>query len=338
MSRSLRFTETDLLLVNALQINPRASWSLLRNAIDLDPAALSQRWQRLVDSGLAWTTCYPAVNRWHIAFAYIEINCLPGIRDSVMEALTDDPNTLSIEFTTGRRDLFLTIAMSDIASIDRYVSDQIARVPGVTSTRTHHVRRYFTEGSGWRLQALSPAMQHRLEAEKISPRIQAPPPRFTPLEQQIITALGYDGRRTASSIAATLDVSVSAVTRGILRLLSTGRVTLRCDFAHNLSPWNVITVLWVSAPHDQLNRIAEAMLRLPQVRQVSSIVGEANLMVQSWMRSLGELDTIEQTLAQRFPGIRVLDRWIVSHIPKRFGHVLNEAGLHERFVPFRIAP
>ncbi len=338
MSESLRFDETDLLLVNALQISPRAPWSRLHDVVGLDPATLSQRWQRLSEQGLAWTTCYPDLQRWNIAFAYVEIDCAPQTRESIMNELADDRYTLSIEFTTGRRDIFLTVAMADIDAIDRYVGDRIAIVPGVTSTRTHHVRRFFTEGADWRLRALSPSVQQRLAARESHPRDDGPLPRFTSLEQSIITALGFDARRTASSIADELGVSVSAVTRGIFRLLSTRRAALRCDIAHNLSPWNVIAVLWVSAPHNQLEAIAKAMMRLPQVRQCSSIAGEANLMVQSWMRSLGELDTIEQALALNFPGARVLDRWIVSRIPKRLGHVLDRDGLRQRFIPFGIYP
>jgi DNA-binding Lrp family transcriptional regulator len=332
MARSLQFDETDLLLVNALQIAPRASWAQLHAALGIDPATLSARWQRLSQEGVAWTTCYPDPAYWNAVFAYVEVDCVPGYRDSVMAELAKDAETISIECTTGRRDLFLSVTMLDIESIDSYVADRVSAVPGVSSTRTHHVRRYYRQGADWRVHALTSAQQRRV-AEAV-PAVEAGPfPRYTPLERRLISALGQDARRSVSSLADELGVSVSAVSRRIARLMTTGRVSLRCDIAHNHSPWNVIAVLWISAPQDQLQRIAEAMVKFPQVRQCCSLASEANFMIQPWMHSLGELDTIEEVLVTKFPSVRVLDRWVVSRTPKRLGHVIGQDGRRSGFVP-----
>jgi DNA-binding Lrp family transcriptional regulator len=332
MPRSLQFDETDLLLVNALQIAPRASWAQLHAALGIDPATLSARWQRLSQEGVAWTTCYPDPAHWNAVFAYVEVDCVPRFRDSVMAELAKDSETISIECTTGRRDLFLSVTMLDIASIDSYVAERVSAVPGVSSTRTHHVRRYYRQGADWRLHALTRA-QHRRVAEAVPTVEDEPFLRYTPLDRRIVTALGLDARRSVSSLADELGVSVSAVSRRIARLTTTGRASFRCDIAHTHSPWNVITVVWISAPQDQLQRIAETMVTFPQVRQCCSLSSEANFMIQLWMRSLGELDTIEEALVTKFPTVRVLDRWVVSRTPKRLGHVIGEDGRRSGFVP-----
>ncbi len=336
MGRLLQFDETDLLLVNALQIAPRASWAQLHAATGIDPATLSARWQRLTREGLAWTTCYPDLRHWQAAFAYVEVNCVSGTRDSVMAEITNDPAAVSIECTTGRRDLFVSVTMTDIESIDRYVAERLSAVPGVSSTRTHHVRRYYSEGADWRVHALSAAQQRRLGTVMPEPQRGAAR-RYSPLEHRIMTALGCDARRSATSLAEELGVSVSAVSRTIARLTTTGRASLRCDIAHNHSPWNIIAVLWISAPQDRLQEIADAMVRFPQVRQCCSLASEANFMVQPWMRSLSELDAIEEVLITRVPSARVLDRWVVSRIPKRLGHVIDYDGRHSGFVPLPLA-
>lgn len=332
MARISRFDETDLLLVNALQIAPRASWAQLHAATGIDPATLSSRWQQLRDEGLAWTTCYPHLQHWNAAFAYVEVDCAPGTRDDVMTELAGDSEAISIECTTGRRDLFLSVTMRDIESIDHYVAERLSAVPGVRSTRTHHVRRYYSEGADWRVRALTTVQQRRL-TNSLPETEPGPAQRYSSLERRIITALGRDARRSASSLAEELEVSVSAVSRGISRLISTGRASLRCDIAHNLSPWNVVAVIWISAPQNQLREIAETLMRFPQVRQCCSLASEANFMIQPWMRSLGELDTIEEALVSRFPAVRVLDRWVVSRMPKRLGHRLDPSGRRFDFVP-----
>ncbi len=43
--------ELDLALVDALQVNPRASWAALGDVLELAPVTLARRWQRLAESG-----------------------------------------------------------------------------------------------------------------------------------------------------------------------------------------------------------------------------------------------------------------------------------------------
>lgn len=44
-------SEAELELIDALQINPRASWVDLGQATGSDPATAARRWQRLTGSG-----------------------------------------------------------------------------------------------------------------------------------------------------------------------------------------------------------------------------------------------------------------------------------------------
>lgn len=49
----------DQALVHALQIAPRAGWSVIAPVLGVDAATLRRRWQRLQDAGAAWVTCHP---------------------------------------------------------------------------------------------------------------------------------------------------------------------------------------------------------------------------------------------------------------------------------------
>jgi DNA-binding Lrp family transcriptional regulator len=332
------FDETDLLLVSALQVAPRASWSDLGYALGFDPVTLSNHWRRLQSEGLAWTTCYPDLtSSWRGSLAFVELDCVPGTREAVALELSKDPGTCSIEYTTGRRDLFLTVMMGGLGEIDTYVAERVGVIPGVSSTRTHHIRRVFSEGSTWRLGRLSPVQERRLQQIQQRESTDGPPRPPTATEIKLMVQLGGDGRRSASSIAAELGLSVSTVSRGIDRVLANKRGTLRCDIAHDASPWNVIAVVWLSAPHHQVPTIAASMIRVPQVRLCCTLASTANLMVQVWMRSLDEMDTIEDALVTDFPGARVLDRWVVSRIPKRMGHLMDRKGRRISYVPIPFA-
>lgn len=320
----------DLLLIHALQVSPRASWRELGAALGVDPRTLSRRWRKLSDEGVAWTTCYP--NLRLNSFAFVEVTCAAGARETVIAALSKDAATYSVDCTTGRRDLFLSVVMDTLIEIDDYVERRLSQMPEVTSTRTHHVRTMFAEGAGWRIGVLP-----KQRSESLQPYVHHVDRRsahtLSALERKLIILLGADGRRSASSIAEELGVSVSAVTRGVSRVLFTGRGTVRCDFAHDYSPWKAIAVMWLSIPQDQVQDVALAMARLPQVRVVCSLASEANMMLQLWMRSLDEMDTVEQALSEACAQARVLDRWVVPRIAKRMGHVLGPEGRRSGYVP-----
>ena len=51
-----RADELDLAIVNCLQLQPRASWTLVGEALDVDPVTVARRWQRLSSAGIAWVS------------------------------------------------------------------------------------------------------------------------------------------------------------------------------------------------------------------------------------------------------------------------------------------
>jgi len=46
---SAKLSEADLALVNALQVQPRASWSLIGKALGVGPVTVARHWERLVE-------------------------------------------------------------------------------------------------------------------------------------------------------------------------------------------------------------------------------------------------------------------------------------------------
>ncbi|GAA3353999.1 hypothetical protein GCM10017744_009850 [Streptomyces antimycoticus] len=54
--------ELDRGLVHALQIHPRAPWTLVGDVLAVNPVTAARRWRRLQEAGLAWVTAYPQLS------------------------------------------------------------------------------------------------------------------------------------------------------------------------------------------------------------------------------------------------------------------------------------
>ncbi|WP_461031747.1 Lrp/AsnC family transcriptional regulator [Streptomyces mayteni] len=328
------FDAMDFAIINALQINPRVSWARLGQILTIAPSTLSRRWSRVTRERRVWSSCFHAVNEQlrDLATAVVEIGCLPGRRESVIELLSGHPPVVSVHCTSGGRDLVLTVSLPTRIAVDRYVDEVIARVPGVRQLETSYFRRVFKPGSDWRPHALT-AAQARAVAETLPTATSDPRPNAFLLE--LVALIGDEVRRPISELRPRVGRSLSAVSRGVDALLVASWVNWRIDFSHELGGWEEL-MLWFDVPQSELDDVAAALRRFPQLRWCSSMTGASNLIATVCVRDLVELDEIEGALAERFPRARVTDRCVVPRIAKRMGHVIGYDGRLERYVPFTV--
>ena len=68
--------EEDALVVDALQLAPRAPWSAVGDVLGIAPTTAAKRFQRLVDEGVAWVTASPGMmTSSPQCYAHVEITC-----------------------------------------------------------------------------------------------------------------------------------------------------------------------------------------------------------------------------------------------------------------------
>ncbi|GIH79859.1 AsnC family transcriptional regulator [Planobispora longispora] len=323
--------ELDLALINALQMAPRAPWSRLAGPLGVDPATLSRRWARLSRSGCAWVTCVAGPSQVEFgAFALVEVGCAPGMREEVAARLAGDPHALSVEITTGNRDLLLTVGAANLTLMSEYALHRLGNLPGITSTRTHLAQRIHREASRWRFDSLSQDQRRDLESRDAR---RAEPAISSAEENEVILALAVDGRQPYAQLAETVGKPESTVRRLAAAALGSGRAVLRCEAAHLLAGWRVTATLWLSVPPVDLDVVADGMANMREVRLSCSIVGEANLLATVWLHGLNELSRFEAQLAARFPAIRILDRTVTLRWVKRMGRLLDAEGRSIGYVP-----
>ncbi|MFB8268079.1 MULTISPECIES: Lrp/AsnC family transcriptional regulator [unclassified Streptomyces] len=312
--------ELDLALVNALQIDPRAPWTKLAAALDVDAATVARRWERLRSAGLAWVTAYA----YDVGGgALVEVDCAPGQDAAVAAALSADPKVVTVEHTAGGRDLLVTVMTPDFSTLSAYIVDTLGAVPGVTSSRAHLITRSYTEGSIWRLRSLTRTQQEALAASRRSAGGAAP---YLADHRALVTALGEDGRLPVGELAARLGVSVNTASRRLGRLLDSGRLVLRCDLARSLSGSPVSVTFFGSVPPEHLDSTARELAKLPEIRLCVGTAGPQNLIATVWVASLLDAQLLEVKLAGRLPHLRIADRAVALRAVKLMGRLLDAEG------------
>lgn len=323
--------EVDTAMVHALQLNPRAPWTLIGEVIGIDPVTARRRWNRLESAGAAWLTAYPALRRGAAGvLAFVEVNCEADYVRSAARTLASDPRVASIEHVTGDRDLCLTVGLRSLAQLSHVLAGDINRVRGIRSTRTQLATSTFIEGSAWHLGALDGTQRQRLARRPVPA---TPPPREQDV-QDLVRALAPDVRMGIGELAQRLGCGREAARRRLDSALAHRALHLRCDVVQQQSGWPVSVTLWADVPPGQQEDVARALARMPETRlSVGLTGGAANLLVSVWLRGLDDEQRLEAQLSERVPGLRIIDRAITLRHLKRVGWLLAADGRAEELVP-----
>lgn len=339
MTDSVDLAESDLAIVEALQIAPRAPWAAVGRATGLSPVTVARRWQRLTQDGLAWVTGAPGISVWNAqCVAYVDIVCAPGCVLTVADTLARDRHALSVEVTAGSADIFLTIATADLRALARYLLERVDVIPGINSARTRISTRLYRDGSRWRLGALPPHAASTLAVppganDRSHGGASSPLQR---IDRSMLIQLGLDGRSSYAALGASAGVSEATARRRSNRLLGTGAVLLRAEVAARLAGWTVPVTLSIDAPTSRLTEIAREIAQLRQVRLCAALAGTPPLVVTAWLRDIDAVHDFETSLTKAVPDLTVVDRLITLRTIKRMGRLLDEDGRAVGAVPMDV--
>ncbi|WP_066949264.1 Lrp/AsnC family transcriptional regulator [Microtetraspora fusca] len=320
--------ETDLALVDALQISPRASWTKLSTVLGLAPITLARRWQRLVDSGAAWVSV--AHSDASARGAIIELTCAPGTEMAVATRLAKLPYVSTVGITSGEYHVFANIVAPTLAATTNVLLNGLPLPPHVTRMRSHVFGSLFG-GMVWRLGVMNSSQTAKIR-EAIGPPPQEIRP-FSALDRALFLALSRDGRRTFTDLAEELGTMPKAVQRRLNRLQRNGDIAFRCDVARALAGWHTMALLWLTVPDTDLRAVGHRVAGWPETRMCAAVASPTNLALIVNLRSFEHLEEVLIRIARAFPGVSVTERRLVLRQVKIYGRVVDEDGRCIEVIP-----
>lgn len=313
----MELDELDARLVHALQVEPRASWTDLAPVVGADAATLARRWTRLRTEGTAWTTGYlvPA------QVAIVEVDSGPSATREIADELQQHPGVFVVDVCSGSRDLLLIVIARDISALTEFVTGSAA-LRGAGAIRTHLVSDLLSDGSHWRLRALSPAEVERIPRPR-QPRRRAARTVPADLAAAIARAMWVDGRVSVAAIAAASGFTPQRISDAIAVLRSRGDLRLRTDVARAASGWPIYAWYFVEAPARTIESARARIVAVPEVRLAAVCASRYNLILAVWLRTLADVNRFEIALGSALEGARVADRAVVLHMVKQVGRLLG---------------
>ncbi|AXJ11870.1 hypothetical protein CFN17_13185 [Arthrobacter sp. PM3] len=308
-------------MIHALQIEGRAPWTELAPVIGVDAVTLARRWESLRERGLAWVTgIFPTG-----ASALVDITCLPQHTSDVARQMAQLPAVMTLDHTSGGRDLLATVLAENPRAVWDVVTNQIGALEGIRNTQTHLVTEMIMEASDWRLRSLSSQEAAKIAKPK-PPRARAPRTVHPDVELALVHCLMEDGRRPVSRIAAEHGLSEQRVADGMARMRADGKLRIRTDVARSVTGWPVYAWYFVRTAAKHIEQMHGLMARIPEARTALAVASQYNMVVAVWLRELTDVMRFEAALEAAVPSARIVDRSVVFGMSKHLGRLIDENG------------
>lgn len=323
--------ETDLAIVNALEVQPRIEFTALAQVLGMSPATVARRWESLVESGQAWVTISPGPRHHEVGWsAFLSIAADVGEQNRLAERLCAEPSFASVLLTSGENQFLVDCFASSAEESMRLLTDVFPRLPGVIRRRIDPITKVYRLGSQWRSGVLEVPVRKALEAD--APRVtgQRIPDRVDSL---LLEALAVDGRAGWQQIADLAGVSAQTAKRRVSNLIESGFMAFRCDTSTSeRSGLQEVIIDW-SIPNDSIDEVGARLAADPMCRVSSQVLAAANFTATLWVHDYRRVQDHEAQVLAVAPRAAVVERHAALRPYKRMGQVLGADGRRFDTVP-----
>jgi DNA-binding Lrp family transcriptional regulator len=322
--------ELDVALLDALHLNPLASFEELGTVLEVSPVTAARRWRRLVSTGRAWVSSAPGP-QLPMRAALFEAECQPGTAPAVASEFAAIPQVFSVNITTGRDNLYAFVIAADQPLLAALVVDMLPAITGLNRVQSALMTQLFS-GTRWRLGGLSPDQVRAVTPE---PAKTSPAHEFDEFDRVLFLALQCDGRLSFRDLAAAVGRPEPTVRRRMGLLTHTGMLAFRTDFARVQAGWLTAVALKLSVNGPAVAAVGRTLVRYPETRFCVEVTGggAANLFVTMQLHNVSDLEPVIQRLSTEHPGVAVLDTRVVLRSVKSWGRLLGLDGRAQDVVP-----
>ncbi len=186
---SVALDETDLRIVRLLQSDGRMSNVDIARALGMSEATVRKRVDRLISEKAVRVVALPDMAAVGYPVATVITLCVDLAQvAAISRALAALPEVRWVAHATGQYDLVLEAAFSSDEQLLRFLTVQLAGIPGIRSTSTAHVLRLTKSVADWRLPSLPPPTVLIVDDD----------PDFVEMTRTVLEAAGYRALSAAS--------------------------------------------------------------------------------------------------------------------------------------------
>lgn len=281
----------DRRIVGALQVDGRASWRSIAEALGEAERTVTRRGSRLLEDGIVRVIGIHMRGSGVIARA----QSAPGMLRVGTQAWAARPDSTFVHLLTGVAGAVAEIHCPS-SRLTALVVDELPGTPGVTWCTASPIVHYYKTVHDWQPGILTEAETAMLRPEAYpGTPVSNEGGGLSTVDQTLLRALGDDGRQTYDELARAARVSESTARRRVEALRAGGRLFVRAVVDPAVLGLPVRALLWLRTSPVRTVEVGEALARSPYVRYVSGLLGEFQLLVEVTVPTLDALQEVITT-------------------------------------------
>jgi DNA-binding Lrp family transcriptional regulator len=318
-------------ILHALQLDPRAGFSRIADALGVSEQTVARRYRRLRAEGLVRVVGLVDPRSVGQAEWMVRVGCRPGGAGRLAEALARRDDVAWVTLTAGGSEVVCSVRSRSAEQRDELLLQRLPATSQVLSMDVYAVLHRFAGGSSTDWTGYGPALRpdqiEALLASGLAPGPAAGPDEADPDEPvtlrpedgPLLDELAVDGRASYAALAAAAGTTVGRVTRRLEILRRAGVLYFDLDVASGLMGFTAPAYLWLTVEPASLAATGEDLADHPEVAFCAAISGSANLAASILCRDLEDLYQYVTTKISAVVGLRQLETSVVLRRTKQAG-------------------
>ncbi|TFD70472.1 Lrp/AsnC family transcriptional regulator [Cryobacterium sp. Hb1] len=315
--------DLDRLIVAAVQLDPRASWSQIGKLVGTSETTAMRRVQRLRDSNALIITASPDAQLCGFGQpVLLYFRTSPGMTSGLAELLAKRSDVRYVAQITGRSDVMCELIAPDREYLADVIMRQLPRTGHFSSSRTDVVLKRFKTRDQWSRQLLNDESltEKVLALHGDTETSDGTPQKLDTTDLRILRGLGSDGRRSYADLATELDVSETVVGRRIQALTASKQLTFVAMVDPAILGFTMEAILRVKVDLSVVDATAHAVAAFPEARYVAATSGDSELVIDAVFRDTEASYEFVTNKLGLISGIRDVEIDIVLESIKRDYH------------------
>ncbi|WP_342791870.1 Lrp/AsnC family transcriptional regulator [Kitasatospora atroaurantiaca] len=317
----------DRMLVEALMIDGRASFSRLAEVLEVSDQTVIRRYRRMRTAGILRVVGLPLGHRVGLFESWLRVQCTPDAAVAVADALARRPDTAWVTLNSGGTEIHCVTKARTRQDRDALLLQKLPRTRRVTAVSAHSILRTYIGGPArWR----GPDVLTEAQVAALERPVTAGPGLRVKLDEAelaMLATLSHDGRAGYPELARATRLSESTVRRRLDQLRDSGALYLDVEIDPLLLGFESQAVLLATVAPGELAAVGAAIGRHREVPFAAAITGSANLLAVVVCR---DTDAFYDYLTERIGALKAVQN--VEVVPvirtvKRAGMLMDGSRL-----------
>ncbi|NUP19989.1 MAG: Lrp/AsnC family transcriptional regulator [Streptomyces sp.] len=298
------FDGLDLRLLDALEVNARASFARLGEVLGVSDQTVARRYRRLCTEGGLRVVAVRDAERLGQDQWTLRLRCVPDSAQAIADALAKRPDTSWIGIASGGTEVVFGTRPRSPGDRDDLLLGKLPRTPRVLEIRAHQMlHRFYGGPSGWlrKFRVLTDEQVAALRPEVLA---EPGPARIAPDDEPLVAALERDGRATYPELQRATGRSESAVKRRLAALLASGAVYIDVEYLSETIGYPFAAMLWITTTPAALTSVGEALAAHDPIAHAAATAGPCNILATAVVRNSADLYTYLSGPLGRLKGVQ----------------------------------